>query len=287
MNVVRAVDVVRELVQERLANARVPAEPAEVVRAQAEVDLLAAVHVVPQHARLADAHLALRGHLREQRHLPSVLRHDAQDAGVARELVKERERARRGRVHGGRDREGAVLAERVRVRRGGGRAGVAASRRAGGRAARGRGPRGRARGVALPAASRAESLLVEPGDAVVHRRRGVQGRDGRGGGAHEHERFRGVREARDVRHQEARVRVAPGEEHAPGSTPHAQDLLRRDGSLRRVLERRAEVAHARVRGDRHRVDRAAVRHADGVRGHERSGRAARSGAARVRERSRS
>ena len=88
--------------QERLADARVATEPAEVVRAQSKVNLRTGVDVVSEDARFAHAHLTLGRHLGEEAHAKLVLGHDAEDTGVAREFVEHAE----GRGGGGADRVG-------------------------------------------------------------------------------------------------------------------------------------------------------------------------------------
>ena len=83
---------------ERLADAVVPAKARPVVCSQAERDLLACVDVDPQHANRGDANFPNRSHLAEDAHGPAAGSHYAGDARVRRQAVKERKRGVGGRA---------------------------------------------------------------------------------------------------------------------------------------------------------------------------------------------
>jgi hypothetical protein len=66
VEVMRREHIVRQFMDQSLADSLVATEAAPVVRAQTKRDFLARVDVVPEHAALRNAHLALGRHLAEQ-----------------------------------------------------------------------------------------------------------------------------------------------------------------------------------------------------------------------------
>mmetsp|Transcript_18150 Transcript_18150/g.68813 ORF Transcript_18150/g.68813 Transcript_18150/m.68813 type:complete len:276 (+) Transcript_18150:924-1751(+) len=123
--VVIAVNVVRQLMEEHVADVEQLAEALQVVRSQSEANPLTLVLVQPQHADLGDADLALGVHLAQLSHLPLVLLHHAQDAGVRCELLEDPLRPghvwkaceghQRAKAIDSRRRSGAILHKDARV----------------------------------------------------------------------------------------------------------------------------------------------------------------------------
>mmetsp|Transcript_20273 Transcript_20273/g.34524 ORF Transcript_20273/g.34524 Transcript_20273/m.34524 type:complete len:252 (+) Transcript_20273:122-877(+) len=80
--------VVGELVQQDGDEAGVRPKALAVVRAHAQIDLLARVLVETHHALRVHTDLAVRRHLRQAAHLEAVPLHDAEDARVLGELLE-------------------------------------------------------------------------------------------------------------------------------------------------------------------------------------------------------
>ena len=212
------------------------------------------VDVVTQHARLAHANLALRRHLRQQRHFPFVFGHDAEYAGVRGEPVEELERGGRGWGDDIRDGKRAVLEEGVRVRRGGRGTDVVGP------------PARRGSGHVSPSPSTvSEIFLLKASDAMVHLRGRVESGDLRGGRSHQHVRLGGVahpRDGADGQHSVLSLRRGQRStlQNELGQL-QAENLLRRDARAGRSLQLDPKVRHGGVGGHAHDVLPAPVRHA--------------------------
>lgn len=76
---------------------KLPSEAFQVICTQPQADFLPSVDIHPQYAHWTDPNFPLRGHLAQQSNRPSMLAHNAGNAGISSQPVQQLEGIWRGR----------------------------------------------------------------------------------------------------------------------------------------------------------------------------------------------